>query len=84
MKFQISSKLRITGLLGGQYAGIVGRQHGALPFYVSLDKLSNKQSSCWWFEIPGRSCNASVILKNRFSLSEIGAAPTRHTIGSEK
>ena len=32
-----------------------------LPEQVSLNKLFNKQSSCWWFETPWRTCHLGVI-----------------------
>ena len=31
-------------------------------FNVTLNKLLNKQSSCWWFETPWRSCDVNVMV----------------------
>ena len=34
-------------------------------FVVNLNKLSNKQSSCWWFEMPWHSCDIINTLRPR-------------------
>ena len=37
-------------------------------FVVSLNMLLNKQSSCWWFEMPWHSCNITVMTGFLFAL----------------
>ena len=32
-----------------------------VPFNVSLNKRLNKQSSCWWFKMPRRPCDVTVL-----------------------
>ena len=33
----------------------------AVPFNVSMGKLSCKQSNCWWFNTPSHSCDVTVM-----------------------
>ena len=59
----------ITGPLWGESTGrwwnliTKGQLYGAWYFLVvSLNRLLNKQSSCWCFEMPWHSCDVTVML----------------------
>ena len=50
-------------------AYLLNGYHARNIFYVKINKLLNKMLSCWWFEMPWRSCDV-IVMNEKLNLRE--------------
>ena len=75
--FHLCSPWLCHGTLSAFYCPFVRRMYRWVPFAISLNKLVNKQSSGWWFEIPWRSLTLRRS-RTRFGVSFVSSIAKRH------